>query len=100
MKPHNITLQQRAFFIQNKWDNIKAHLLLSYNKILKGENTICVIRAHRKFINGMDVQGKNKNKCKTIVILEHYKNTEKKNKALATMILANTLNNMAIFRSL
>lgn len=87
--------QEYEFINKNKRDLIKEHLLECYQKICNGKNDSNIdvlIRHHRKVITSMALNGKNKNKYKTIQYLEHYKNT--KNKAVALNILTNTIYRM------
>ena len=87
--------QEDEYVRKIKVDEINIDLLNCYNKLLKGENINLLIRDHTKLITKMEFIGKNKNKYKSLNILQHYKNT--KNKSLAIMVLANTLNNQSLF---
>ena len=89
--------QLEEYYNKAKRDFIKEDLLESYKSILRGDDIKIIIRLHKKTIDKMLLKGKNKNKYKTLVLLEHYRNT--KNKTLALIHLTNTLNNKSLFRS-
>ena len=89
--------QLEEYYNKAKRDFIKEDLLESYKSILRGDDIKIIIRLHKKTIDKMVLKGKNKNKYKTLVLLEHYRNT--KNKTLALIHLTNTLNNKSLFRS-
>ena len=71
---------------------IREHLLECYQKLCTGEDIDNLIKSHKKVIVSMELNGKNKNKYKTISYLNQYKNTT--NKALAMAVLTNTLNKL------
>jgi len=79
---------------------IREHLLESYNSILNlGKtqltdiNISIIINLHKKYINKMNIYGKNK--YRTLRLLQQYQLA--KNKAMAIMVLANSLNKLSIF---
>ena len=81
---------------QIKLNKINENLLDCYNKLVAGENIDILIRLHKKFINKMQMNGKNKNKYKTIDFFIHYKDT--KDKRTAMRLLTCCLNNRGIFK--
>jgi hypothetical protein len=82
------------YYNKLKRDYIKENLIESYKRLVKGENINLIIRQHKKLINQMELNGKNKNKYKTINLLTHYKNTS--DKTLALITLTNALNNKGL----
>lgn len=96
MPPHkNLRGQEYEYLRKNKVNEIYMDLLTCYNKLLKEENINTLINNHKKLISKLGLSGKNKNKYKSLNILLQYKNT--KNKSMAIMVLANTLNNLSLF---
>jgi hypothetical protein len=88
---------------QRKTEMINEHLVECYNRLLKEEDINLLIRLHRNFINKMMINGKAKNKYKTLDFLIHYRNTIKdgkneKNKKTALRILMCCLNNRDGFK--
>ena len=87
-----------------KTEMINDHLVECYNRLIKEEDINLLIRLHRNFINKMmQMNGKAKNKYKTIDFLIHYRNTIKdgkneKNKKTALRILMCCLNNRGLFK--
>jgi len=88
--------QNYEYINKHKRDNIKDDLFECYKKLCKGENVNKLIRSHKRFIIGMELNGKNKNKYKTVSYLEHYSNT--KNKVGAMIVLTNTINGISYLR--
>ena len=97
----DIGLQEYEYIRQIKLEMIDEHLLECYNRLLKEENINLLIRLHRNFINKMIINGKAKNKYKTIDCLIHYRNTinkNMKNEKTALKILTCCLNNRGLFK--
>ena len=88
--------QEYEYMRQIKLDRINLDLLDCYNKLIAGENIDILIRLHKKFINKMKMNGKNKNKYKTMDFLIHYRNT--RDKITAIRLLTCCLNNRGLFK--
>ena len=72
---------------------IKEHLFDCYQKLCMGEDINYLMSCHKKEIILTGINGKNKNKYKTLSYLEQYKNT--RNKTDAMTILTNTVRGFA-----
>ena len=77
-----------------KRELIYKDLYESYQKIEKKENIDNIIEHHKKFINNLEIKGKNKSKFKTLLQLIVYKNS--KDKLHAFSCLTNYLNNFKL----
>jgi hypothetical protein len=100
VRKRDICSQEYEFIRERKSDMINEHLLECYNRLIKKEDINLLIRLHKKFITKMQMNGKNKNKYKTIDYLVHYRNTinkNRKNEEMALRILMCCLNNRGIF---
>ena len=78
--------QQYEYLLSCKSDMIYKHLLDCHDITF-------MIKDHKRLINQLQLDGKNK--YKTLSFLEQFRNT--KNHKLALAILTNTLNNRGIF---
>lgn len=90
MNPH-----EHAYKYELKRQLVRDHLLECYEEILRfnGKNIVELIKLHKKFIHKTQIIGKNK--YKTLLLLEQYKNA--KNKSMAMMVLTNTLSRRGAF---
>ena len=95
-RKRDMCAQDYEYMRQIKLDKINQNLLDCYNKLVAGENVDILIRSHKKFINKMQMNGKNKNKYKTVNFFIHYKDT--KDKTTAMRLLTCCLNNRGIFK--
>lgn len=80
---------------------IREHLLKSYNSILNlgktqltDKNISIIINLHKKYINKMNIYGRNK--YITLGLLQQYQLA--KNKSMAIMVLENSLNKLSVFQ--
>jgi hypothetical protein len=87
--------------IELKLQIIREHLLESYNSILNlgkteltDKNICIIINLHKKYIDKMNIYGRNK--YRTLRLLQQYQLA--KNKSMAIMVLANTLNKLSVFQ--
>lgn len=89
-----INTREREYNNKNKRDAIYHNLRNSYDRIVNKESIDLIIRDHKRLINSLDIKGKPKNKFKTLILLEVYKNT--KDKAHALICFSNYLNNLKL----
>ena len=87
--------------IELKLQIIREHLLESYNSILNlgkteltDKNICIIINLHKKYIDKMNIYGRNK--YRTLRLLQQYQLA--KNKSMAIMVLANSLNKLSVFQ--
>jgi len=102
----NITNLDRGRNVEYSRQLVRDHLLESYyliNKLNKNnhsnDNDIdidFIINTHKKFIIKTKITGKNK--YKTLLLLQQYQKS--KNKSMALMVLANSLNKLSLFREI
>ena len=93
-------LQEAESYKRDQRDFINQDLLEAYNRLVAGNKLATndkdikqIIKGHAKTINRTNLVGKGK--YKTLILLEHYKNTQNKETALA--ILTGALNNKGLF---
>ena len=82
--PRYVDTRERSAQEKYKRDLINKDLLRCYQQIINGEEVNHLIRAHRNFINRLDILG-HCNKYPSITTLTHYKNTANKAQALSTL---------------
>lgn len=92
--------REKGRTIELKRQFIHEHLLKSYNSILNlstinltDKNISCIVNLHKKYINKKNIYGKNK--YRTLLLLQQYQRA--KNKSMAIMVLANSLNKLSLF---
>jgi len=93
--PIYVDTRERAALEKYKRELINKDLLRCYQELINGEQVTHLIRAHKLFINRMNLLGHNNNKHSSLEALIHYKNTINKAEAFST--LTNTLNNKGLF---
>lgn len=78
----------------NKREAIYNHLRECYYRIEEKDSIDLIIRDHKRLINSLDVKGHSKNKFKTLLQLNAYKNS--KDKIHALTCFSNYLNHLKL----
>jgi hypothetical protein len=92
--------REKGRTLELKRQLIREHLLESYTSILNlskdnltNKNIGCIVNLHKKYVDKMNLYGRNK--YRTLRLLQEYQRT--KNKSMAIMVLANSLNKLSLF---